>query len=169
MERQKSGTYKGQLNFIVQESQSERVYNVQLEVDVEPVFAIEVDLPQDGLRFERLLPESQPICRAIEVKVSTNLGRPYMVIQSITSPMTNEKGDSLPEQYFTFKGDPLDQQAGKLIDSDYKQVPQGETSLYISDNKGSPSRFNISYRLRPYSTMFPGNYTKSIRYYLGEM
>jgi len=169
MERQKSGTYKGQLNYIVAQNNSEQVYNVQLEVEVEPVFVIEVDLGPQGLSFERLLPDSQPIVRAIEVKVKTNLGRPYMVMQSVNSPMTNEKGDSMPDQYFTFKGELLDQQTGKLIDADYKQVPQGETSLYISDNKGSPNRFNVSYRLRPYSTMVPGDYTTSIRYSLGEI
>jgi len=169
MERQKAGTYKGQLKYFVTESNSERVYNIQLEVEVEPVFAIEVDLPPQGLSFERLLPDSQPIIRDIAVKVKTNLGRPYMVMQSVNSPMTNEQGASLPDQYFTFKGEPLDQLTGKLIDADFRQVPQGETSLYISDNKGSPSRFNVSYRLRPYSTMVPGDYTTSIRYSLGEM
>lgn len=169
MERQKAGTYKGQLQYIVEENYSERVYNVQLEVKVEPVFAIEVDLPPQGLRFDRLLPDSQPIIRVIEVKVKTNLGRPYMVMQSVTSPMTNEKGATLPDQYFTFKGELLDQRVGKLIGADYKQVPQGETSLYTSDNKGSPGRFNVSYRLKPYSTMIPGNYTTSIRYSLGEI
>ena len=169
LERQRSGTYKGQLKYIVAQNNSEQVYNVQLEVEVEPVFAIEVDLGPQGLSFERLLPDSQPIIRKIEVRIKTNLGQPYMVMQSIASPMTNEKGAQLLDQYFTFKGDPIDQHGGQLVDSDYRQVPLGETSLYISDHKGSPSRFNISYRLRPYSTMVPGDYTTSIRYSLGEM
>lgn len=169
MERQKAGIYKGQLQYVVEENNSQRAYNIQLEVSVEPVFAIEVDLPPQGLSFERLLPDSQPIIRVIEVKVKTNLGRPYMVMQSVTSPMTNKEGTSLPDQYFTFKGELLDQQAGKLIGTDYKQVPQGETSLYTSDNKGSPGRFNVSYRLRPFSTMIPGDYSTAIRYSLGEI
>jgi len=169
IEEQKAGTYQGQLNYIIRNDNVERIENVRLQVKVEPVFAIEVDLPPQGLSFERLLPDSQPIIREISVKVKTNLGRPYMVMQHVTSPMTNDEGSVMPGQYFTYKGTVLDSQTGKVNNNDFKQVPGEETSLFISDNKGSPSRFQIGYRLRPYSTMVPGNYSTSIRYSLGEI
>jgi len=168
IERQKSGIYMGHLKYIVRTDQSEQQFDISLEVKVEPVFAIEVDLPSEGLSFERLLPNSPPTIREVEVQVKTNLGKPYMVMQNAVSPLTNDKGNEMPDQYFTYKGELLGQGKGKMIDTDYRQVPRGESLLYVSDNKGSPSRFKVNYRVRPYSAMVAGDYTTSIRYSLGE-
>ena len=169
MEQQKAGAYKGQLNYIVKAGQDEQVFNIQLEIDVEPVFTIQVDLPPQGLSFERLLPDSQPELREVGVEVKTNLGRPYMVIQNVVSPLTSDKGTVMPEQYFTFKQELFEGQAGKVGFDDFSQISTGETSIYFSDNKGSAVRFHVIYRLKPYPAMVAGDYTTSIRYSLGEI
>jgi len=169
IERQKSGTYKGQLKYVVVTDQKEQLFTIQLEVEVEPVFSIEIDLPSGGLSFERLLPDSQPMVREVAVEVKTNLGRPYMVMQNVVSPLTNDKGDEMPDQYFTYKGELANNQNGKIFDTDYKQVPRGESLLFASDQMGAPSQFKVGYRLRPYLAMVPGSYTTSIRYSLGEL
>lgn len=169
VERQKAGVYKGGLRYIVEAQGRENTYNIQLEVEVEPVFALEVDLPAQGLSFERLLPDSQPVVREVGVTVKTNLGRPYLVMQNVVSPLTNETGDMIPEEYFTLKGELLEGATGKIPATDFQKAPQGEGALFYSDPHGSPSHFRISYRLRPYATMVPGDYTTSIRYSLGEL
>jgi len=166
---QKAGTYQGTLRYIIDDGGREEAHLVRLTVEVEPVFLIEVDLPPQGLTFERLLPDSPPIVRQLEVEVRSNLGKPYIIMQNVASPLTNGQGTELPQQYFTYKGELAGRPAGKLAATDFVQVPGGETSLFISDNQGSPSRFNISYRLRPFPAMVPGDYTTSIRYSLGEL
>lgn len=168
-ERQKAGVYEGQLKYTVAAGHTERAFNIRLEVEIEPVFAIEVDLPAQGLSFERLLPDSPPVIREVAVTVKTNLGKPYMIMQNAASPLTSRKGAEIPDEFFTFKGEFLDGQAGKIVYGDYRPVPRGETSIFFSDNRGSPSRFKVLYRLRPFPTMEPGDYTTAIRYSLGEV
>lgn len=169
IERQKAGIYKGQLKYIVEADGTERRFNIDLEVEVEPVFAIEVDLPPGGLSFDRLLPGGQPIVREVTIEIKSNLGRPYMVMQNIASALTNEKGNVVPEDDFTIKGEVLDGASGRSVYEDFSPVVVGEDSVFFSDNKGSPSQLKILYRLRPFSGMAPGGYSTSIRYSLGEI
>jgi len=92
-----------------------------------------------------------------------------MVIQNVVSPLTSDKGTVMPEQYFTFKQELFEGQAGKVGFDDFSQISTGETSIYFSDNKGSAVRFHVIYRLKPYPAMVAGDYTTSIRYSLGEI
>lgn len=167
--QQKTGNYKGKLKYIVQTDQTERVFDIRLEVEIEPVFAIDVDLPPGGLSFERLLPDSQPMIREVKVKVTTNLEKPYMIMQNVISPLTNEEGVEIPGEYFTLKGELFEGETGEVAYTDFLPVPSGENPIFFSDTKGSPSHFKVMYRLRPYPEMLPGGYTTSTRYTLGEM
>ncbi|MCK5014955.1 MAG: hypothetical protein KAS66_14175 [Candidatus Omnitrophica bacterium] len=170
IDRQQVGIYKGRLRYTVETGDSQQeIAGIDLEVEVEPIFAIEVDLPSGGLSFERLLPDSQPILREVDVHVKTNLGRPYMVMQNIASPLTNETGNVMPDEYFTMKMDLLDSQSGKVMYSDYQSVSRSDHPIFTSDNKGSPSRFKVVYRLRPFSGMVAGGYSTAIRFSLGEI
>ena len=169
VEQQKAGVYKGKLRYTVINGQAHQKFDIDLEVTVEPVFAIKVDLPPGGLSFDRLLPGGQPIVREVNVQVKTNLGQPFMVMQNVVSPMTNEKGAVMPDEHFTIKGEVLGKQPGRMVYNDFRPVLMGENSIFFSDNKGSPSQFRMIYRLRPFSGMVPGDYTTAIRYSLGEI
>lgn len=169
MGQQRAGTYKGKLKYIVEAGQDRREKDISLEVEVEPTFIMEVDLPTGGLSFDRLLPDSQPSIREVDVQVRTNLGKPYMVTQSIASPLTNETGAQMPGEYFTMKIEPVDGQSGKGMFADYQPVPGSDHPIFASDNKGSPSHFKVIYRLRPFEGMAAGDYSTSIRFSLGEI
>ncbi|MFA5261790.1 MAG: hypothetical protein WC450_11240 [Candidatus Omnitrophota bacterium] len=169
VEQQKAGIYKGRLRYLIETGQAEHPFDIALEVQIDPVFSIEVDLPSGGLNFERLLPSSPPITSEVNVQVKTNLGRAYAVMQSIVSPLTNEKGDVMPGEYFTIKGEVLGGTAGRAVCEDFCPAVTGENAIFFSDNKGAPSRFKMIYRLRPFPGMAAGSYTTSIRYSLGEM
>lgn len=150
-------------------AQSEKRYPIDLEVEIDPVFAIEIDLPPEGLSFDRLLPDSQPVLREVGIEVKSNLGKPYMVMQNVATALTNEKGAVVPGEYFTIKGQGLGEKNGKVVYTDFRPVSVGEDAVFFSDNNGSPSRFKMIYRLRPFSRMAPGGYNTAVRFSLGEL
>ncbi|MCK5601480.1 hypothetical protein KAR91_06420, partial [Candidatus Pacearchaeota archaeon] len=168
-DQQKAGTYRGKLKYTIEAGENRHEANIDLEVEADPIFTMDVDLPTGGLSFERLLPSSQPVLREVVVQVKTNLGRPYMVMQNIASPLTNETGVQMPEEYFTMKIELLDGQSGKVMYSDYQPVPGSDHPIFASDNKGSPSSFKVVYRLRPFAGMAAGDYSTAIRFSLGEI
>lgn len=169
MDRQKAGAYRGKLKYVVQAGDDRQEKIIDLEVEVDPTFTMDVDLPAGGLRFERLLPDSQPVLREVTVRVKTNLGRPYMVSQNIASLLTSQSGAQMAQEYFTMKMEPLGGQPGKVLYDDYRPVAAGDHPIFTSDSQGSPSHFKVTYRLRPFAEMAPGDYSTSIRFSLGEI
>ncbi len=169
IEQQGAGTYRGKLKYVVESGETRQQAVIDLEVEVDPVFAMKVDLPPEGLSFERLLPDSPPLLRDVSVEVRSNSGRPYMVMQNFASPLMNETGDEIPEEYFTVKVELQKGQAGKPQFSNFKAVPSEDHQVFISDNAGSPSRFKVVYRLRSFTGMVPGSYSTAVRFSLGEI
>jgi hypothetical protein len=167
--RQRAGIFKGQLHYTAETQEGQSQYAIDLEAQIDPVFAIEIDLPPEGLSFDDLLPDGQPVLREIGVEVKSNLGKPYMVLQNVTTALTNEKGEVVPGEYFTVQGKMGNEGRGKMVYSDFRPVPVGEDTVFFSDNKGSSSRFKMIYRLRPFSGMAPGSYNTSVRFSLGEL
>ena len=142
---------------------------VDLEVQVEPQFNIEVTLPPEGMRFEKVLPDGPAQVKEVLVNVKTNLGKPYMVIQKMVSPMTNEKGEEIIPQHFHMKVSLEGSAKGRAAMEDFRQVEAGDSSIFYSDNQGSSAAFKAYYRLRGYPEIAPGDYSTSIVYSLSEM
>ncbi|HQP10010.1 MAG TPA: hypothetical protein PKV41_01345 [Candidatus Omnitrophota bacterium] len=169
LERQETGVYAGRLNYAVEAGTIQEQTVIDLELTVDPVFALSVDLPPDGLSFERILPDSQPELRDVNVAVRSNLGKPYMVTQSVISPLTNASGDQIPAEYFTVKVVLLEGESGKSGFGDFQPVPIEDHPVFSSDASGTPSRFKVVYRLRPFKEMAPGSYATAVRFSLGEI
>jgi hypothetical protein len=142
---------------------------VNLEAHVAPVFEINVELPPGGVDFANLLPNSPPETREVLVRVQSNLGKPYMVIQKVVSPLSNEKGEAIAEVAFSLKEEFIGSASGKLAHTDFKPVSPGDATLFFSDTQGSSAEFKVIYRLRAYPEMTPGDYRTEIVYSLGEM
>ncbi|MCA9409305.1 MAG: hypothetical protein H6755_06225 [Candidatus Omnitrophica bacterium] len=169
IDQQKAGKFLGKIKFIVDVNGIFKEFVKEVEVEVKPIFEIEVKLPPEGVSFPNLLPNSPPQIREIEVYVKSNLGRPYMIMQNVVSPLTNQEGGIFAEKYFSIKGELLDGAQGKLAYNDFESVPDGEIPVYFSDKNGSSAHVKVYYRLRPYPEMAPGSYATSIMYSLGEM
>ncbi|MCM8774392.1 MAG: hypothetical protein NC820_06640 [Candidatus Omnitrophica bacterium] len=165
---QKAGSYKSKLIYILERDGEERSFYLNLEVDVQPIFTLETILPPEGMYFTNLLPTSPPQVKEVEVIVKTNLGKPYMVIQTINNPLTNEEGKEIPCNYLTMRQEIIEGSPYKVQFSEFTSLPLGDTPLIISNDKGEPIRFKVTYRLKPYSGMFAGNYSTRVNYSLAE-
>jgi len=169
IEAQKAGEYKGQLKYFVEAGETQETIEVNLEVTVPSIFNLETQYPPGGVNFASLLPNSPPQIKEVEVTVNSNLGKPYMVMQTVQSPMANEKGQEIPREFFQVKAEVLDNGPGRIKFVDFDAVSVGEIPIYISDEKGSSSHFKVSYRLKPYPEIAAGQYTTAIVFSLGEL
>jgi hypothetical protein len=166
---QTAGLYRGRLKYIVEASDERREYFINLEAQIAPVFKLEVQLPPEGVRFNNILPANPPETKEVLVAVRTNLGRPYMVVQKVSSNLTNAQGDEIPQEHFNVESElPVDQ-PGRVTDTEYGPVGIGETTVFFSDQQGSSSRFFIRYRLKSYPEIIAGDYSAPVVFSLVEM
>lgn len=166
--KHKAGQYRGRLKFTIDVDGRIKEEIIDFVVEVKPKFDLQVAFPPEGVRFAKVLPNSPPQFNEVEVFVNTNLGKPYMVMQSVIAAMTNEKGQEIDKKYFLIKEELNHGQAGSVVHSDFAPVEKGVGPIFISDNKGSPSQFKVIYKLMAYPEMNPGDYSTSIIYSLGE-
>ncbi|VAX35805.1 hypothetical protein MNBD_UNCLBAC01-328 [hydrothermal vent metagenome] len=168
LEKQKAGRYKGKLKYIVEVDNSRQIFPFDFELEIEPVFDLQVNFPPGGVSFPKLLPMSPPQIREVEVFVKSNMYKPYVIMQKIISPLVDVKGKEIQKEYFSIKGFLEKGNPGKVAFTEFTPIDQGDSGIYFSDNKGSSARFKIMYRLRPFPGMEAGDYTTNIIYSLGE-
>lgn len=166
---QKAGRYRGKLKYTIETDGALRSFDIDSEINIDPVFNLEVKLPANGVRFANILPDSPPQLSEVEVRVKSNLGKPYMVMQNVISPLTNEKGFAIPREFFSMKGELSADSVGKASNVEFSPVSSGEAPVFFSDSKGASGTFKIIYRLKAFPEIESGNYTTSIVYSLGEM
>ncbi len=167
-EKQKAGTYRGQIKYIVERQSGTKIFFLNIEIIIDPVFEVQVQFPEGAPRFDNILPNSPPQIREAVVEVKTNLRKPYILIQKNLSPLANSQGVVFDHEFFDMKIEPLEG-VGKNFLDDFKSVLPKEQSLFSSNAKGEPAKVRIFYRLRPYPGMEAGDYATSIVYSLGEM
>ncbi|MGE3981174.1 MAG: hypothetical protein AB7F70_07110 [Candidatus Omnitrophota bacterium] len=166
---QGAGRFTGRVSYTVESDVYTQTFPVDLEVEIEPVFELFAEYPAGGMSFKGLLPNSEPQYKEVVVTVNSNTGKPYWVSQNITATLMNEKGEKIDDDYFTVKQEIMGDGTGKVENADFSSLTEGETALYYSDRYGSPVKFKVVYRLRPYKGMQAGDYKTAVVYSLGEI
>jgi len=164
-----TGDFKGKLRYVVEASDITQNIDINLDIEILPIFRLTVDYPEEGMVFGNILPHLEPQIKTCTVEVQSNLNRPYMILQTKHESMMNEMGDEIDNKYFRVKVETLEGDKGDSSFSNFKSVSVGQTTLYTSDSAGSSARFNIYYELAPYPNMKPGNYNATITLSLGEI
>lgn len=165
----KSGTYRGRAFISVDSPTGNQEFPINLEVEVKPKLDIEVVLPPGGVRFANVLPTDPPQTKEIVVRVSSNVGKPYIVMQNVASALVSPKGDEISKEHFAYKMQWMNESKGRLGASDFTPVAVGETPVFYSDRSGSSAEFKVIYRLGYYPGMSAGDYAVPIVFSLGEM
>lgn len=165
----KAGSYRGRVRVMVESSSGNQEFPLDIEIQVDPVFDIEVALPSQGVRFNKVLPFDPPQTKEVIVKVISNLGKPYVVMQNVATPMVDAQGDQIKAEYFSLKTETINNSKGKVVSSEFVPVGVGEKSVFYSDTKGTPSEFKVIYRLQSYPDIKAGEYGAPIVFSLGEM
>lgn len=165
----KAATYKGRVRYRIDDGQGEKVFLVELEVNVNPFFELSLNMISGNIHFSHLIPDEPPQFKEVEVDVKSNLGKPYMVVQKILDLLRNTAGEKIDEKFFTFKEQNEEGQLGKVSQTDFVPFAIGEKSIFFSDAQGSSTKFKMIFRLQPYRGMAPGDYSAAIQYSLVEI
>lgn len=166
---QRTGSYRGVVRFSFETDQFEKSFDVDLDIKISPLFEIVTSFPQGPISFSGILPGTDPQIKEVNVKVNTNLGKPYTVIQSISQLLANDRGQEIPKTYFTMREELLEGSSGRAATNEFRPVEVGEKVIFYSDERGSPSEFKVFYQLSPFEQMQPGDYRTAILYTLGEL
>ena len=168
VQAQDSGTYKGVMKYVVESSSGKEAFSIDLESFIQPVFKLTVNIPPEGVTFDRVLPDSPPQEREIDVAVHSNLHKPYQVVQGLLAGLTNEKGEQIDTKYVTIKVELSEGQKGQSKFVDFSPLETSENPVFISDGQGSPVSFKIIYKFKGYPGMIPGKFLAPVRFTLQE-
>ena len=167
----KFGKYISQINYLLEEKGAQtKIDTLRIELENERIFDLVVT-PQGNkynLEFPDLSPLEAPKKDEVTIEIKTNLNKPYQVTQKIYSELINKEGGNIPSKYFTFYTQGTDTK-GKLEFTDKSEVKKGETILFISDERGSPDKFKITYELTCPEKALAGDYSTRVTYSLLEM
>ena len=87
---------------------------------------------------------------------------------SKTAVVSLEKGKEFDKKYFAFKVDMGPDQKGYTKFGDSSPVEVGEYPIYYSDAQGSPVVFSVTYQLKGYFEMSPGNFVAPLKLSLNQ-
>lgn len=169
------GWYRAELEYEIRvENEIKKIIPIEVEFEIKPVFEIEVIFEEGrkGLYFRDLKPSDsfEDIYKRQEViiKVKSNLKKPYNVIQRLKEPLTNSKGDTIPLEFFTLQQEIDKSESGEIVFSRDSSLKLEDMNVFISDVRGSPSKFKVIYSLRINSNLKAGDYFTDLSYSLVE-
>ncbi|MFC1708914.1 hypothetical protein ACFL2J_02495 [Candidatus Omnitrophota bacterium] len=155
--------------------------SVDVEFDVEPIFKIVVtSIASDGsavtqegsatLTFGELNYKTGPKQSKVNIKVASNLNRPYLITQRTIGPLQNERGNKMPSELFTFKLNELEVSKGVLkFESQTTMSPDSDVAIFVSNSNGDSDEFEITYELKVTANTPGGDYSTGVSYSLSEL
>lgn len=142
---------------------------VDVIVEITPLFDIEViSESREGLIFRNLKSNSGTMEKEVTIKVKSNLRRPYNVVQNLSAPLTNKKGNTIPLRFFRLREEERKNNPGNIIFSQYAPLTLGDTRVFASNTTGDSSEFKIVYSLEVPMDTISGNYFTGLKYSLIE-
>ncbi|MBF0484322.1 MAG: hypothetical protein HQL25_06410 [Candidatus Omnitrophica bacterium] len=163
-----AGKYRGIMRYKVETESNTSTYDVSVLIDVQPIFEMNVEFPEGGVSFNKVLPDMPPQSKEVAVKVKTNMKKPYAVMQKFVTPLMNEKSEVYDSRYFTTKQVLGENQRGQVESVGFKEVDVNQNPIFLSDNNGTASEFKVLYKLEPYAELKAGTYKASVVYTLSE-
>ncbi|MFC1514877.1 hypothetical protein ACFL5X_03150 [Candidatus Omnitrophota bacterium] len=163
------GTYRGRVTYTFEGAQTRETVPVSFEVAIQKIFDIAVESKLQGrIVFDEPKTGDTSNKEVVTIKVRSNSGRPYQVIQRTNFSLSNDKGDAVPAEHFTQKVAMLKGEKGSPGQAGFAPVKVGEDVVFTSDDGGSPSSFQIIYNLTVSRDLPAGSYSTNIDYALLE-
>ena len=167
-----AGLYRGKVRFFLETPMMTKGIeqpSLDFLVNIEPTFELQVS-PETGgrIEFTDVKAMQPPKINEVAIGVATNLGRPYQISQKVNSLLMNEQGETIDEGEFTFYEQEVTK-GGILKHPSRTEVEVGETTLFISDQQGSPAQFKIIYELTVPRDVGAGKYSSQITYTISEL
>jgi hypothetical protein len=169
-EKQKAGRYRGKIRYFLEGASGEQLIgNLDLEIEVARLFDLKITPEMGGtIEFRDLKPQSTPQLSEVVFEVSSNIGRPYQISQSLGSGLVNKEGKAVPEKNFLLREESLDTR-GRLQWGKATPIRTGEIILFVSDPVGSSDKFKVIYELKPSYDIIAGDYSTRFTYSISEI
>lgn len=170
---ERSGLYRGRLILFVESDQASASPELakkalDVEFNIAPVFDIRVysqDTEGVALRFGNVSFKSGPATSENEIFVETNMGKPYTIVQRVSSPMVSAQGDKIPAEDFVMKvKDVESDEVPKSYIQEFTPVKEGENTIFSSGPLGASAHLKVEYRLTMKPESKAGNYNSQIGY-----
>jgi hypothetical protein len=168
VQQQDAGSYRGKIKYVVETGQGNQEFPIDIECNIPPVFTMNVTTPPGGVNFDHVLPNNPPQDEEVLVTVSSNLHKPYQVLQDLQTGMTNQQGKEFDRKYFTVQVQILSGQKGQSDFTEFSPMQTGEYPVFSSDASGNGATFKVLYRLQGYAQMSPGNFLVPVRFSLNQ-
>ncbi|MEI8350233.1 MAG: hypothetical protein WCI77_08780 [Candidatus Omnitrophota bacterium] len=142
---------------------------LKIQINIERVFEIAVEADTaGGLYFSNVTEENSPIEKEVILKIKTNMTKPYSIVQKMAAPLTNNQGDVIPAELFTYLGEIGEGQKGEVLCSQWVPVKLGDTVVFNSNANGDASVIRMKYSLKVPIDTKAGDYRAQISYALVE-
>jgi len=172
---QTAGQYRGKLNYSIEMdrtvgNKSNQIESFEFVVEIVPLFDIYAfSGEKEGvfLNFGEVSYKTGPKTSDVDIYVESNMGRPYQVVQKVSSVLVNKAGDKIPAEDFTVlisDPDAGKEDQGKPLEA--QSVKEGETVIYSSSPSGEGKHFKATYRLVMRPDTRGGSYSTQIGYSL---
>lgn len=169
LEDVEAGRYVGTLTYRIKSWNVDKEINIPVVIKISEFFDLEVTA-EEGLLFKNIKPARTPLPeeRKIDIRVRTNVSRPYVITQVIDQMLTTSDGKTVPSEYFRFKQLIDKDSPGQVATKTFVPVEKENTILYVSDNQGTPVSFSVVYQLTPSLEVPAGNYGGKVTYSISE-
>jgi len=168
IQQQDAGSYIGRIKYIVETSRGAQEFPIDIQCDVPPEFSISITPPPGGVNFTHVLANNPPQDKQVLVTVTSNLHKPYQVLQDLQTNMTDNQGKEFDNKYFTIQVQIPSGQEGQTNFTEFSPMETGEYPIFSSDAGGSSATFEVVYRLQGYDRMSPGNFLAPVRFSLDQ-
>ncbi len=168
VQQQAAGSYNGRIKYVVETDQGNQEFPIDIQCIIPPVFTMNVTTPLGGVNFSHVLANSPSQEKQVVVTVSSNLNKPYQVLQDLQTNLTNQQGKEFDSKYFTMQVEIQSGQKGQTDFAEFSPVQTGEYPVFSSDSMGSGATFIVVYRLQGYAQMSPGDFLAPIRLTLNQ-
>ncbi|MFA5362145.1 MAG: hypothetical protein WC335_02715 [Candidatus Omnitrophota bacterium] len=123
-------------------------------------FSVSVTPYQGGydLRYERVSLDTGRVNREVTVRITSDIGKQYRVIQTILDPLTNAQGKTLSPGSFVVYGLQGSNKSGTLSVETERPVGFGREYLYTSGANGDSDSFVLVYGIVPDQDFESGSY-----------
>ena len=136
---------------------------IRVTATIATMFNLSVEVIGGGLAldFGSVKQGESPARQELVVAMRTNLRRPYQIVQEAFGPLTNEHGNTIPEDKFTCLtyGATGMKTKGELGAREPVPVTEKPMVLFVSDEEGRGDYFTVGYNVTPAPDQPSGEYT----------
>lgn len=167
------GRYQSKVQYFLETlngAKVEQIDSLSLVIEYPRVFDLSItpEDPTGKLEFRNLKAGQAPRRSEVSFVINSNIGRPYQVLQNVYSELVNANGNQIPGDHFTVYGEGNDSK-GLLKVGGKIQVKKGDTTLFVSDSRGSSDSFKLIYELDIPKDVLAGDYASRMTYSLIEL